>query len=381
MVNFGTLEAQSVLDSYNGLKSTGKYWSPGDRVLFVFSVYRWVNGKPDIPVAMNFGHSVDLGDDFKRSFLPTTSELDKNNQPIEKDFAYRAAGIMRALLQGEYELKKQKIEKEFENNSSMLKVELDSLEKSFDNRKPAIGGLFPRTYTEVGVAKLDVNGRLNGGEVKLSLASMNISPKKLKQLYKCIAEEGSCKEGDKYIYVVLNTSADEKKEMAAQNEWKAITDPEKRLEVLHPDFQEYAEKFFADADITSEKIGNRAYDFKPYDISQLKTAVANYVGPREHFLKDMNGNYFDFCRREDNVELLRAINLVASADTIQSLLNADAQHDNVTSVGDGGGTAQSFDIEQAMANAVDGAGVNGDTSVPTTDPVFDGYPNVSGENS
>lgn len=348
------LGARGVLDIMNsmgGLQSASKCWSPGDRVVYIFPVLaeKDETGMPVIPIAFQFGHNVDLGDDFKRSFIPTKAEINPvTHRPVEPDFAFQTAGIFRALLEGE---KERKIEQAKQNapNETALKVDLKGIEEDFKKRFPAVSNMQVRAYTEVLVGKLDVNGRLIGGETKFEYANIQLSKKKLNQLLTRLTEPGAYREGDKYFYVTMQTQTGDKK-LAGQVDWNAITDETKKLEVLHPDFKEKVESTFLQKNPTADTIAAKVYDFRDYDVDAFKSAVSHYVADRKYQLVTADGEYREFVRKQHNVDVLKNIGLVADAEQLQKLLgtpedaqpaltDADAPEENQPA-------AQSLDLSQ-----------------------------------
>lgn len=320
------LGAKGVLDLMNsmgGLPSASKFWSAGDKVLYAFPVEGLdESGIPKIPVAFRYGHSVELGDTFKRSFLPTKSEMDPLTQQITKpDFAYQSSSIFRALLEGEKARRIETIKRDVPQESAQ-KIELANLEEDMKKRFPAVGYLNVRAYSEVAVAKLDTNGRIAGGEVKFDYGSIQISKKKLGQLIQRATEQGAYRPGDNYFYVVMQTNAGDKKQ-AGQVDWMAVTDPAKRLEELHPDFNEKLTALMKSKSPTEDTIAAKIYDFKDYDLDEFKTAVANYVNERTYMLKDLQGEYHEFVRNERNMESLKSLGLVADAEKIKAYLNTE----------------------------------------------------------
>lgn len=341
----------NLMNSMGGLKAASSFWNAGDKVAYIFYVDPEVGNASDgIPFAFRYGHNIDMGDAYSRSFLPTTSEIDETSKlPKEPDFVYKTAGLMRALLKGEDEQKRAKIQRDYPNEVTR-KIELENHEKAMKNRFPAVGPLMVKAYTEVAVCRLDVNGRVVNNDVKFDYGSLSISKKKLNQLIQVAQTEGAYIPGTNYFYVVMQTLPGDKK-LSGQVDWNAVTEPEKRLETLHPDFQEKITQLMNDRKPTEESIAAKIYDFRPYDLAEFKTAVANYVAPREYMLKDLDNNFFDFVRREQNVELLRTLNLVASAEQIQKLIDAENATTNATPNVVGGDTAQAVDVEKLLAES------------------------------
>lgn len=349
-MQLGATGILNLMNSMGGLKSASSFWQPGDKVVYIFPVNPELGVPDGIPFAHKYGHTVDLGDAFKRSFIPTTSEIDETTKvPVEPDFAFKVAGLMRAILKGEDEQKRARIMRDYPDEVTR-KIELENHEKAMKNRYPAVGTLTVKAYTEVAIAKLDVNGRLVNNEVRFDYGSLTVSKKKLNQLISAAQKSGAYNPGDNYFYIVMNTIPGDKKQ-SGQVDWNPITEPEKRLENLHPDFKQKITELMESRKPTEESIAAKIYDFRPYDLAEFKTAVANYVQPREYMLKDLEGNYFDFVRREQNVEMLRNIGLVASADAINTLIEQENATTNATPNIVGGETAQEVNVAKLVAES------------------------------
>lgn len=353
-MNLGLSGVLNKMESMGSLQNASKFWSAGDRVGYLFAIdgYEEDGVTPKIPVGYLAGHSVDLGENYNRSFLTTTVELDpKTNAPLSKDFLYRAAGIASALLKGEYELAIQEKEQLYGNQPERLAIEKGNVEKAYENKYPAIGGMSIRAYTEVGVFKLDANNKVQGPKVSFQRASLVLTKKRAKMLIQKIQENGVYIPGTNYVYVYMNTLSGDKKE-SGKVDYNAIGDQEKKLEnlkdaqgqPLNPGFQEEATRFVNSLSLTPETILAKVFDARPWDEGEFKSALATYVAPREYQLKDMNGEYFDFVRREDNVEVLRALGRVAEASQIEALLekkDTELPFENVPTNND---TAQTLNI-------------------------------------
>lgn len=320
------------MESMGSLSNASKYWSAGDRVGYLFAIDGLEEDgvTPHIPVGYLGGHSVDLGDDYNRSFLTSTSEIDpKTNKPVKKDFIYNVAGIMSALLKGEYELAIAEKKKLHADNPTRLQIEIENVDKSYEDKYPTVGGYNIRAYTEVGVFKLDANNQVIGQPITFQRASLVLTKKRAKMLIAKIREQGVYIPGTNYVYIYMNTLSGDKKE-AGKVDYNVINDHEKKLEnvvngengqLRNPGFQEAATRFIENLSLSHDSILAKVYDAQPWDESEFKSAVAQYVSKREYMLQDDDGNYFDFVRREENVETLRSLGLVATADQIEVLLD------------------------------------------------------------
>lgn len=320
------------MESMGSLSNASKYWSAGDRVGYLFAIdgFEEDGVTPRIPVGYLAGHSVDLGDEYNRSFLTTTSKLDpKTNKPIKKDFIFNVAGIMSSLLKGEYELAIGEKKKLYADNPTRFQIEKENVDNNYEDKYPTVGSLAIRAYTEVGVFKLDANNQVIGQPISFQRASLVLTKKRAKMLIAKIREQGVYIPGTNYVYIYMNTLSGDKKE-AGKVDYNVINDTDKKLEnvingetnqLRNPGFQEAATRFIENLSLTPDSILAKVYDAQPWDEAEFKSAVAQYVSKREYMLKDDDGNFFDFVRREDNVETLRALGLVATADQIESLLD------------------------------------------------------------
>lgn len=353
-MNLGLSGVLDKMESMGSLQNASKYWSAGDRVGYLFAIdgFEEDGVTPRIPVGYLAGHSVDLGEGYGRSFLTTTVELDpKTNAPLSKDFLYRAAGVASALLKGEFELAMQEKEKLYHGQPERLTIEKGNVETSYENKYPAIGSMQIRAYTEVGVFKLDVNNKVQGPKVGFQRASLVLTKKRAKMLVQKIQENGVYIPGTNYVYVYMSTLTGDKKE-AGKVDYNAINDTDKKLEnikdanqnLLNPGFADEATRFVNSLSLSSDTILAKVFDARPWDEAEFKSALATYIAPREYQLKDMDGNYFDFVRREDNVEVLRALGRVASAEQIEALLDKKENEAPFENVPTGDDSAQSLDI-------------------------------------
>lgn len=338
-----------LMNSMGGLPAASSFWSPGDKVAYIFPV-NWVEdpdnpGKkvPVIPIGYDYGHNLNFGEGatFKRNFVPSKSVINEATNSIEKpDFIATVAPIFSELLRLQRKMDEEEAQKH--PNEDFRKIKMKEIKDAYEGenaKRPAVSGLKIKAFAEVAVCKLDLNGKIVGGDVKFDYGSLSLSKKKLNQLIQQMALPGALTEGDNYFVITMQTTNGKKNE-AGQVDYNAITDASKKLEVLHPDFKAKITDLMASKAPTPETIKAKVFDFKPYDEDALKAQVANYVNERRFYLQDLNGAYREEAKTERNLGILEALGLVATAEEIRKLMGTEAPTTPATT----GQEAQAIDL-------------------------------------
>lgn len=350
-MQLGLRGAQEFVNSMGTLQAASKFWNPGDKVVYIFPVIKDAKGRNDIPVFYGLGHSVDFSKDspFKRSFIPTMSELDVDNRIVKPDFAAKVHQIFRALLNAEKAFEIEEAKKR--QGEDAVNFRLKQIEDDFKKKYPKVSRLSPRIYTEVLVGKMDINGRLvmSGNTLDLNYASMQISPSRMRQLFRHLDNPESY-DGKGYLVVTLQTENVPEKKLAGKGDYNPIVDPTKKLEVLHPDFEAYVKGVFESRQPTTETIKSKLFDFQSYDLGLFQTAVASEIQKASFLLKDANGNYREDFLHEDKIDVLTAIGMVAPAEEIKRIMQTKSTEESQSTpeMAAPGQQAQGLDIVDSL---------------------------------
>ena len=177
--SFKTRQAAQKIGSF------GKKWKPGDKLRAFYRIGETPDGDWDLLVGALWGHKADfdaLG--MKRSFLPTTSELDDDGNVVKKDIIYQTVPVMRLLFDG---IKQEKVNK-IKNNDGLPDSAKDAaikkIDKDYENKRPALGGLEYKIFTECVV--VPVNEKDEPIWKDASLVSQDLSKKKYRAIYDAI---------------------------------------------------------------------------------------------------------------------------------------------------------------------------------------------------
>lgn len=270
----------------------GQMWEPGSQGTVFYPIfYNEETNSYDLLVGAIWGHSCSPELGLKAIFIPSLTDVDESGVPIGKpDVTYQFSRIAKSFIDGEKELKLQKIAEKPWPSKEAERQAIQGVEDEFDSqknpkaKKPVIGKLSYLITTEVVYVPIENDIPQTD---KARLVTQSLSDERIRKLLTILtSEKYKPAEGEEWLEVQFSFPAGSKMQAGRTDPVGQVA--EWRMKNKYPEQFKAIESLLQQLPKSYETISRRNYSYRKISETAILNALTTYSVMNAEFLEQLN---------------------------------------------------------------------------------------------